>query len=114
MKQIEEVYNRLESNKRQLREYKKSIKDELAQNARYAEAQEQIKELKAEMKTIENDTVSSHDREAMDDLKVEISTDKELLADIALNGYVEGETVEVVDEYDQRRVPVFSVNFRKE
>jgi hypothetical protein len=39
--------------------------------------------------------------------------DAELLADLALNQLVSGETVEIVDENDQKYEPIFSVRFKK-
>ena len=48
-----------------------------------------------------------------EELKIEIETDQELLADQALNMYVKNETVEIKDEYDQTWYPVFKVSFKK-
>jgi len=48
-----------------------------------------------------------------DELKIDIDTDTELLADIALNMYVKEELVEIIDEYENAWYPHFKVNFKK-
>lgn len=110
---IDEVYARQQENKKQLREQKKAINDALAQDERYKEIVEQMKALRVEKKAIEENIITPKEREDMEDLKSEISADKELLSDIALNQYIANEVVEVVDEYDQKHVPRFSVKFIK-
>lgn len=113
---IEEVYRRLEANKKEVREINKMIKDQLVHIERHKEVVEELKALREEKKSLESqvkaDSLSEMNR--LDDLKIEVATDKELLSDLALNKYVSNENVEIVDEYDNRWVPIFSVTFRKE
>jgi hypothetical protein len=113
---IETIYKRLAIKQKELRDLKKMIRDELDQNPRFRELQEEMKSLRDERKGIqmEVEAISQTEMDQIDDLKLEIDTDKELLADIALNLYVSQETVEILDEYDQRWVPRFSVKFYKD
>ncbi len=115
MAKLEEVYTRLTQNKRQMRELRKMIQDELSHSERYGELKDEVKRLREEMKGIENEVKanSRHEADLIDDLKLEIQTDTELLADIALNMYVNSETVEIVDEFDQPWHPQFKVTFKK-
>ncbi len=115
MPKLEEVYNRMEVNKKRIKEINKMYKDELTHSSRYQELVEQIKELRDEKKGIE-DEIRSSDKEfaEVDDLKLDIQSDQEVLTDISLNMYVNKEPVEIVDEYDNRWYPVFKVAFKKE
>ena len=97
------------------REITKMIRDELTQDTRYRELTEEMKKLRDERKSIENE-IKSHTAspQELDELKIEIQTDQELLADIALNMFTDKQAVEILDEYDQRWVPLFSVKFVKD
>ena len=115
MPKLEEVYKRLEKNKKKRRDINKAYRDELAGNQHYQELTEQLKTLREQKKSIETDVKSTiSDYQELDDLRLEIQTDKEVLSDIALNMYVKQEPVEIIDEYDNKWYPVFSVAFKKE
>lgn len=90
------------------------LKDELSSQTRYQEIQEEIKVLREEKKGIEEDVRSSSgELSELDELKIEITTDTELLSDIALHMYTNEETVEIVDENDEKWYPQFKVTFKK-
>jgi hypothetical protein len=114
MPKLEEIYTRLEVNKKRRKEINKMLKDELTHSSRYTEIVEEMQTLRDEKKGIEqNVRAGSSDASDLDEIKIEIQTDQELLADIALNMYVKNQTVEIKDEYDQTWYPVFKVNFKK-
>ena len=114
MPNLEEVYARLQSTKKKRSELNKMLKDELTHNDRHREIIEEIRILREEKKTIEIETANSvYKDHEYDDLKSDIQTDNELLSDIALNMYVKNQTVEIVDEYDQKWHPEFKVIFKK-
>lgn len=113
MQTLDEVYKRLEKAKKKRKELNKMLKDDLNSSARYLELQEEMKVLREEKKGLEQDAKSRGDLSELEELKIEISTDQELLADIALNMYVNAETVEIKDEYDNIWVPQFKVAFKK-
>lgn len=115
MAKLEEVYKRLEKSTQRKREIGKMLKDELAHNPRHSEIIEEIKILREEKKSIEQDIrASTTEFMELDDLKIDIATDQELLSDIALNMYTNNETVEITDDYDNTWYPVFKVSFKKE
>ena len=116
MPQLDEVYKRLCESKAERRELNRMFRDELANHARYQELLEELLKLKEEKKSIENDihANSTGDRDRVDGLKLEITSDVELLSDIALNMYVRSETVEITDEDNVKWVPVFRVSFKKD
>lgn len=115
MQSLEQVYKRLQKSKAKRREIGKMIRDELSQEQRYQKLTEDIRKLRDERKTIENE-IKSHTAspQELDELKADIQTDQELLADIALNLFMENKSVEILDEHDQRWVPLFSVKFVKD
>jgi len=116
MPSLQEVHDRLRAKKREKSEIQKAFKDELVNNPRYQQVAEQLKTLKEEKKSIENQAwaAASQDAEKLDLLGLDIKSDKELLSDIAMNMYAKGETVEIVDEHNTRWVPSFSVSFKKD
>lgn len=114
MSTLEQIYQRLEQNKKRRKELNSMFKDELSHSSRYQEILDEIKILREEKKGIEQDIRAGNSEMAeLEDIKMEIQTDQELLADTALNMYVKNETVEIKDEYDQTWYPVFKVNFKK-
>ena len=116
MSRLEETYQELQEAKKQRRELTKMFKDELKHNQEYQRITEEMKKLREEKKAVENTVKASalKDAQALDDLRVEITSLQELLSDIALNMYVSKKTVEIVDEKDGRYVPHFSVRFKKD
>jgi predicted nuclease with TOPRIM domain len=116
MANLEEVYTRLSINKKKASELRKMLQDELAHNARYGELKDQVKVLKEEMKSLENEVKlnSKAELDQLEDLKEEIKTDLELISDIALNMYINDQSVEIVDEYNNKWFPQFKVSFKKQ
>lgn len=116
MPSLPDIHARLKEKKRERKELLKAFKDELAHNPRHAQIVEQMKILKEEKKSIENQawSQSSADAQKVDLLALDIKSDKELLADVALNMMVAGEKVEVIDDLNQRWTPEFSVNMKKD
>lgn len=115
MSKLEEVYTDLKLKKKQRSEIQKMFRDEMNQNERWIEINEEIAKLREEKKAIENElkAAAQSDLEKLEGLKLEIATDQEMLADIALNMFVKEETVEIIDEYDQAWYPEFKVAFKK-
>lgn len=114
MSKLEEIYTRLEANKKRRKEINKMLKDELSHSSRYQEIQDEIKVLREEKKGIEQDVrAGAREFQELEDIKLEMQTDQELLADMVLNMYVKNENVEIKDEYDQTWYPVFKVGFKK-
>ena len=116
MPSLEEVHGRLRVKAREKSDLQKVFKDELANNPRYQQIAEQLKVLKEEKKSIENQVwaASSADAQKLDLLALDIKSDREMLSEMALNMYVKGETVQIVDEYNARWVPKFAVSFKKD
>jgi len=116
MPNLEEVYLRLQQNKKERREINKMLKDDLRNTPRYKEISDEMKVLREEKKGIENEVKAENQSEAdkLDELKLDIQTDTELLADIALNMYTNNQEVQIVDQFDQKWYPQFKVTFKRE
>ena len=114
MSQLNEIYKRVQKNKKRQTEIRKILKDECTHNARHQEILEQAKILREEKKGIEqNIKAQNSDFQELEELSLEVQTDQELLSDVALNMYMKKETVEIVDEYEQTWHPIFKVSFKK-
>lgn len=114
MSQLNEIYQRILVNKKRQKEIRQMLTDELSHNPRYKEISEEMATLREEKKGIEQQVrAQSSDAQELEELKIEIDTDQELLADVALNMFMKEETVEIIDEYDQTWHPVFKVAFKK-
>ena len=66
-----------------------------------------IQEKKAELKDLKSVC------KQIQDLKIDIESDQEMLNDIAMLKYTKGEPIEIKDKYDNEYEPVFSVKFKK-
>lgn len=115
MKNVQEVFNKIQQLKKEQREVNAMYKDALKNHNRYEDIKEEIKEKREKKKQIET-IVQGELGEAWDKLesiKSEIGALKEMQNDIAMRDLVEGKTVEVKDEKENNYEPVFSVNFRR-
>ena len=115
MAKLEEIFNKIQDSKKEQREIKAMYKDALVNSEEYKKIVEEISELKEKKKSIEENTKNDFSSEfvKLDSLKTDIESNKILLADIAINQLMKGETVEIVDDYNNKYEPVFSVRFKK-
>lgn len=115
MQDIQSVFGRIQENKKKLKDLKSAYKDALSSSQQYVELTEELKTMREKKKAIEADVRGGFAKEftEMEDLKIDIASDKELLTDIAVTQMMQGKTVEVTDEYENEYMPVFSVNFKK-
>ena len=115
MQQLQIVFLRVEENKKKLKEIKSNYKDALAESIEYKSIIEQLKTLREKKKQIEKHTqeVMSSEITKMEDLKIDIQSDMEMLSDIAITQLMKGETIKVENEYEQEFEPRIKVNFKK-
>lgn len=114
MSNLNEVFARIQANKAEQKTIKESYKDALSMNKEHHEITEELKTLKARKQQIEAAIKQEYHSEftKLDDLKIDLNSDIELLSDLALNQLMKGETVEIVED-ETRYEPVFNVRFRK-
>ncbi len=115
MSRLQDVFNRIQKTKKEQKEIKAMYRDALANSYRYQELIEEIKALKEKKKkmeeAIQDDFRSEFNK--LETLKTDIENDVLLMSDLAINKLMKGETVEIVDEKDNKYEPTFSVRFKK-
>ena len=94
---------------------KSSYRDALASSVQYKKITDELKELRTKKKEVEDSIKADFHNEftKLDDLKIDLESDYELLSDIALTQLMKGETVKVTDEFETNYDPIFSVKFKK-
>lgn len=115
MANLQEVWLRVQKTKKKQKEIRSAYKDALVNSTDYAKIVEDLKNLREKKKKIEMDVRQDFSSEffELDNLKADTETDMEMLSDLALNTYVNGETVQVTDEHENKYEPVFVVKFRR-
>ena len=115
MQDIQEVFNRIQENKKKQKDIRRAYKDALENSQEYKEINDKMKTLRERKKQIENSIKESFSSEftKLDDLKIDLESDMVMLGDISLTKLMKGETVEVVDQYNNKYDPQFSVRFKK-
>lgn len=115
MKNIQEVFARMQKTKEEMKKIKKLYREALDKSTSYRDVAEEYKKFQEKKKQIEaaikNDYSSEFSR--LENLKADIDSDKLLLSDIALNQVVKGESIAVKDDHDNEYDPIFSVTFKK-
>ena len=115
MQNIQEIFARIQKNKKKMKDLKSSYSEALRTVQEYVEMMEKLKTLREKKKQIENTIRQDFHNEfqQIEDLKIDLESDQELLNDLAMTQIMKGETVAVTDEYEQSYEPVFKVNFKK-
>lgn len=112
---VQDVFNKIREMKKEQKDLRDMYKDALAQADEYEEIVEEIKKLRERKKEIETKVQSQLGRsyEKLEDLKVEVDAQKEMLNEIAISTLMKGETVVAKDEFENVYEPVWKVRFKK-
>lgn len=115
MQDIQEVFNELREVKKEMKEIRDEYKDTLSQDADYQEIVEKMNDLREIKKQHELSAQGDMGMrwERMEELKSEVKKLQEMISDISISTMMNGETVEVRDEYDSLYEPTYNVNFKK-
>lgn len=115
MAQLQEIYNRIQETKKKQKEIRDIYKDALAGVAEYQEIGEKMKTMRARKKQIELAVKQQFSAEItkLEDMKVDMESDVEMLTDMAVSEMLKGNTVEVTDIHNNQFVPQFRVTFKK-
>jgi len=105
----------IQEKKSELKDLKSVCKQVLESSGEYQEVEEQLKTLREKRKVIVKKAYEQCSGEMIkiEDLKIDIESDQEMLNDIAMTKYTKGETIEIKDKYDNEYEPVFTVKFKK-
>lgn len=112
---IQDVFNGIKEKKDQLKDLRTVCKDLLAASAEYKDLEEQMKVLREKKKKIISmiNEQCANEITKIEDIKIDLESDQEILSDLAMTKYTKGETVELKDKYDNTYEPIFSVKFKK-
>jgi len=115
MSKIQELFNKIEENKKKSQDIKKMYKDALNSNQEHVELEEKIKALKDKKRIVENKIKQdfSTELDKLESIRVDIESDKQLLSDLAINQIAKGEMIEVTDKYENKYEPIFNVKLKK-
>ena len=115
MANLEQVFGRITEIKKQQKDIKTSYKDALVTSQSYQDVVEELKKLKDKKKNIEQAMRGdfSYELQKLEDLKIDLASEQEVLSDIALTKLMKGESISLKDKYDVEYEPVFSVKFKK-
>jgi predicted nucleic acid-binding Zn-ribbon protein len=115
MQDIGAVFNRIQENKKKLKDIRSAYTDALQSSQQYVDLKEEMGVMREKLKSLEATIKDGFSGEftQMDDLKIDVASDMELLTDIAMTQLMKGQTVAVTDEYDNEYEPLFKVNFKK-
>lgn len=115
MQDIQDIFNRIQVKKGESKDLKTVLKDALDNSFEYQKLVEEINVLRRKKKELEgsikDDLTSEMTR--LEEIKMDIKSDQELMRDVALTRMMRGETVQVIDEYKGVYQPIFSVKFKK-
>lgn len=113
--QLQIIFDRVVETKKKIKDIRSSYKATLNGLEEYTELLAKINTLRARKKQIENSVKESYAGELtkLDDLRIDLESDTVMLSDIALSNLMKGQTVEVLDQYNNKYEPVFKVSFKK-
>mgnify|MGYP000867227365 CR=1 FL=1 len=115
MSNLQEVFLRIRTNRQEQKKLKEAYRDALSNTPSYKEVVDELNELKVRKKKIETDVKDQFSTEftKLDDMKIDLEGDLEMMSDLALTQLMKGETIKVKDEYDVEYEPNFTVKFKK-
>lgn len=115
MQDLQTIFNRLQEAKKKQKEIKASYKDALKNSSSYEDIVDQMKTLRAKKKEIEEAVRRdfSHEFTKLEDLKIDIESDVEMITDMAITQLMKGESIAIKDDDGKEYEPVFKVNFKK-
>ena len=115
MADIQEVFDRIKTKKSKRKDLQALYKESLGNSKSYQEVLEDIQRLKDKKLRIEAAIRAEFTTEfaQIDRLKGDLESDTQLLSDMTLSEFMKGETVQLLDEYNNKYEPVFKVGFKK-
>jgi sugar diacid utilization regulator len=115
MRNIQEVFDQIRQVQKEEYSLREMYKDALSNDTQYQEIIEELKVLKEKKKKIEQETQAQLGNQfvQMESLKQSIRNSKQMLSDIALSNLMDGNSIEVKDEYNNFYEPKFNVSFKK-
>ena len=113
--QLQMLFSKTEETQQKTREIKAMIKEALEKSEPYQLALKELEASREKAKNIELTVKQGFvpDLDNLDALNCDLRSDKEIMADLALEKYRNGEPLEVKDKFGNLCVPTFKVTFKK-
>lgn len=112
---IQEVYLRMQENKKLLKSKKEFLKEQYLKNEEFKNLEEKTRETNSKKKLIKY-AIDAENKDICDDIadiKIDIAGDKEKINDYFITELAEGHMPEIEDQYQQMVIPIFSVSLRR-
>jgi hypothetical protein len=115
MADIQSVFDRIKGKKQKRKDLQALYKEALGNSKTYQELLEDMDRLKDKKLRVEAAIRAEFVNEfaQIDRLKGDLQSDEQLLNDMVLSEFMKGETIEIMDEYNNKYEPVFKVGFKK-
>lgn len=115
IQEIPVIFKRIQDNKKESRELKKSYRDALSVDANYQELLTELEALKIKKKQLEASIKDSFKEEfdRLEGLQLNIASDNQLISDLAIKKLSSGELIKLVDDNQVEYEPIFNVKFKK-
>ena len=115
MRDIQEVYNELQENKKEQKSIKREYRDALVNANEYEETVEDVKKLREKKKQIETMTQARLGArwDEFETLKAKADELAQMMTDIAMSNLAEGKTIAVKDQFGNDYEPVYKISFKK-
>ena len=112
----QKIFTQLEENKAKLSDIKKEFLLLYRNVNGFEDFEMERRELNSKMRDIKIQVHAIHQNLflQMEDLKIDIASDKEMLNDIILSKLMKGESVTVENKFNQEMLPLFSVNMKQQ
>lgn len=116
MQDAQTIYDRIQDTKKKIKKKKKELKEIYLKDPEYARVVEQLRPIleKRKQEKVRIDEANFELVMKIKDLQIDLDSDRELLNDIVLSKVMKGEKVEIIDEYKQPQLPIFTIKFSSE
>ena len=115
MRDIQEIFNEIESLKIEQKEIRAEYKDALDNKDNCEETVEEAKALREKKKQMESIVQGELGLryQRFEEIKTKIAELQEMLTDIAMTNLMDGKTVSIKDKHDNEYEPVYKITFKK-
>jgi predicted nuclease with TOPRIM domain len=115
MRDLQDIYNEIQENKKGVKGIRKEYKEMLANANEYEETVTKLKELRDKKNQIEGMTQERMGNrwDEYEKFKAKIEELNQLLTDVAMSTLMEGKTIALKDQYDNSYEPVYKITFKK-
>lgn len=115
MNKMQDVFIGVQEMKKKQRELRSVIREAYAQSGEYQDIVAELKAVREKKKTLERQIIArySSEIEQLERIKGELKEEHEKLISLALSHLAKGETIKVLDSYNNTYDPILKISFRR-